>query len=236
MTEETIFSAALERRTPTERVGSQIGPYKLLQQIGEGGMGTVWMAEQAHPVRRKVALKLIKSGMDTRQVIARFEAERQALALMDHANIARVLDAGATDSGRPCFVMDLVKGVPITRYCDEHLRQLAIAAHHFHDNHGKFPAGGRLPVYVRDRPTGGTNLMIELLPYFEQDNLYKRWDYNDNRNNVAGEGQLPSRPRSSKYCSALRIRCRKPWTLLQLGASDPRFRRGRKVPNRAWPR
>src|SRR3954471_18456564 len=103
-----------------ERAGTIIGPYKLLQQIGEGGMGTVWMAEQTHPVQRKVALKLIKSGMDSRQVIARFEAERQALALMDHPNIAKVLDAGTTEGGRPYFVMELVKGVPITRYCDEH--------------------------------------------------------------------------------------------------------------------
>jgi serine/threonine protein kinase/tetratricopeptide (TPR) repeat protein len=103
-----------------ESPGSVIGPYKLVEQIGEGGMGTVWMAQQTEPVRRLVALKLIKAGMDSRQVIARFEAERQALALMDHANIARVLDAGTTDAGRPYFVMDLVKGVPITRYCDEH--------------------------------------------------------------------------------------------------------------------
>jgi serine/threonine protein kinase/tetratricopeptide (TPR) repeat protein len=96
-----------------------IGPYKLLQQIGEGGMGTVFMAEQTQPVQRKVALKVIKPGMDSRQVIARFEAERQALALMDHPHIAKVLDAGTTDNGRPYFVMELVKGVPITRYCDE---------------------------------------------------------------------------------------------------------------------
>ena len=95
-----------------------IGPYKLLEQIGEGGMGVVYLAEQTQPVRRKVALKIIKPGMDTRQVIARFEAERQALALMDHPNIAKVLDAGATDTGRPYFVMELVKGVPITTYCD----------------------------------------------------------------------------------------------------------------------
>jgi serine/threonine protein kinase/Tfp pilus assembly protein PilF len=104
---------------PPEGVGTTIGPYKLLQQIGEGGMGTVFMAEQTHPVRRKVALKVIKPGMDSRQVIARFEAERQALAVMDHVNIARVLDAGATASGRPYFVMELVHGVPITRYCDD---------------------------------------------------------------------------------------------------------------------
>ena len=103
----------------TERPGTIIGPYKLLQQIGEGGMGVVFMAEQTQPLQRTVALKIIKPGMDTRQVIARFEAERQALAMMDHPNIAKVLDAGTTDSGRPYFVMELVKGVPITKYCDE---------------------------------------------------------------------------------------------------------------------
>jgi serine/threonine protein kinase/tetratricopeptide (TPR) repeat protein len=103
-----------------ERPGTVIGPYKLLQQIGEGGMGAVYMAEQTQPVHRKVALKLIKAGMDTRQVIARFEQERQALALMDHPNVAKVLDAGTTDMGRPYFVMELVKGVPITNYCDDH--------------------------------------------------------------------------------------------------------------------
>jgi tetratricopeptide (TPR) repeat protein len=97
-----------------------IGPYKLLQQIGEGGMGTVFMAEQTAPVQRKVALKIIKPGMDSRQVIARFEAERQALALMEHPHIAKVFDAGTTGAGRPFFVMELVKGVPITRYCDGH--------------------------------------------------------------------------------------------------------------------
>ena len=102
-----------------ERPGTIIGPYKLLEQIGEGGFGLVFMAEQQQPVRRKVALKILKPGMDTRQVIARFEAERQALALMDHPNIARVLDAGETSSGRPHFVMELVKGVPITDYCDQ---------------------------------------------------------------------------------------------------------------------
>jgi serine/threonine protein kinase len=103
----------------SERAGTVIGPYKLLQQIGEGGMGTVYMAEQTQPVQRKVALKVIKAGMDSRQVIARFEAERQALAMMDHVNIARLLDAGATESGLPYFVMELVHGVPITRYCDD---------------------------------------------------------------------------------------------------------------------
>jgi len=104
---------------PTEARGAKIGRYKLLQQIGEGGCGTVFMAEQEEPVRRRVALKVIKLGMDTKSVVARFEAERQALAMMDHPNIAKVLDAGATDSGRPYFVMELVRGIPITRYCDE---------------------------------------------------------------------------------------------------------------------
>src|SRR6056297_3247541 len=95
-----------------------IGPYKLLEPIGEGGMGVVYLAQQSQPVRRKVALKVIKPGMDSRQVIARFEAERQALAMMDHPNIARVLDAGTTDQGHPYFVMELVRGIPITEYCD----------------------------------------------------------------------------------------------------------------------
>src|SRR5262249_60554302 len=98
-----------------EAPGTVIGLYKLLQQIGEGGMGTVYMAEQREPVQRKVALKVIKPGMDSRQVIARFEAERQALAIMDHVNIARVFDGGTTDAGRPYFVMELVHGVPITK-------------------------------------------------------------------------------------------------------------------------
>ena len=96
------------------------GRYKLLQQIGEGGMGTVWMAEQLQPVKRKVAVKLVKEGMDSRRVLARFEAERQALALMDHPHIAKVLDAGATERGAPYFVMELVKGVPLTQFCDQH--------------------------------------------------------------------------------------------------------------------
>ena len=102
-----------------EKPGDRIGRYKLLQQIGEGGCGVVYMADQEEPVKRRVALKVIKPGMDSKQVLARFEAERQALALMDHPNIAKVLDAGATDNGRPYFVMELVKGIPITRYCDE---------------------------------------------------------------------------------------------------------------------
>ena len=103
-----------------EREGSVVGNYKLLQAIGEGGFGVVYMAEQQKPVKRRVAFKLIKPGMDSKQVVARFEAERQALALMDHPNIAKVLDAGETASGRPYFVMELVKGVPITEFCDEH--------------------------------------------------------------------------------------------------------------------
>src|SRR5687767_9363032 len=110
---------ATVERPLREGPGTAIGPYKLLQQIGEGGMGVVFLAEQTRPVRRQVALKVIKAGMDTRQVVARFQSERQALALMDHPNIAKVFDAGATDSGRPYFVMELVKGVPITKYCDE---------------------------------------------------------------------------------------------------------------------
>jgi len=102
-----------------EQTGMMIGRYKLLQEIGAGGFGMVFMAEQQEPVQRKVALKIIKAGMDTREIIARFEAERQALALMDHPNIARVLDGGTTSSGRPYFVMELVRGIPITDYCDQ---------------------------------------------------------------------------------------------------------------------
>ena len=104
--------------SPTAEPGDQIGRYKLLEKIGEGGFGTVYVAEQTEPVKRRVALKVIKPGMDTRQVVARFEAERQAVALMDHANIARIFDAGTTASGRPYFVMELVRGAPITQYCD----------------------------------------------------------------------------------------------------------------------
>jgi serine/threonine protein kinase len=114
-----VRPAATVDQPPGERPGTPVGPYKLLQVIGEGGMGTVYMAEQTEPVRRLVALKVIKAGMDSRQVVARFGAERQALALMDHPSIAKVFDAGTTDSGRPYFVMELVKGVPITRFCDE---------------------------------------------------------------------------------------------------------------------
>lgn len=105
--------------TPAEQPGQVIGRYKLLQQIGEGGFGSVWMAEQREPVKRRVAFKIIKLGMDTKQVIARFEAERQALAMMDHPNIAKVLDGGSTEIGRPYFVMELVRGTPITEYCDQ---------------------------------------------------------------------------------------------------------------------
>ncbi len=113
-------SATVRLSVPlAEKAGGRIGRYKLLQQIGEGGCGVVYMAEQAEPVRRRVALKIIKLGMDTRQVIARFEAERQALALMDHPNIAKVFDAGATETGRPYFVMELVRGIKITDYCDQ---------------------------------------------------------------------------------------------------------------------
>ncbi len=132
---EAVKSGTLDRtetHQPTEKPGESIGPYRLLEQIGEGGMGVVFMAEQTKPIRRKVALKIIKPGMDTGQVIARFEAERQALAMMDHANIARVLDAGSTDSGRPYFVMELVRGIPITDYCDQN----------------KLPTGERLELFV----------------------------------------------------------------------------------------
>jgi eukaryotic-like serine/threonine-protein kinase len=113
----------LDRTTP-EPVGTLIGPYKLLEQIGEGGMGLVYMAEQQQPVRRLVALKLVKPGMDSKQVIARFEAERQALAMMDHPNIAKVHDAGTTETGRPYFVMELVRGIPLNEFCDQ--KRLAV--------------------------------------------------------------------------------------------------------------
>ena len=118
---------------PAEQVGSQVGRYKLLEKLGVGGFGEVWAAEQKEPVRRRVALKVIKLGMDTRQVVARFEAERQALAMMDHPNIARVLDAGATDTGRPYFVMDLVEGISITEYCE----------------HGKLDLASRLDLFIK---------------------------------------------------------------------------------------
>ena len=118
---------------PSDQPGQRIGHYKLLQQIGEGGFGIVWMAEQEQPVRRRVALKIIKMGMDTKEVIARFEQERQALAMMEHSNISKVFDAGATQSGRPFFVMELVRGVKITEYCDEQ----------------QLPTGQRLALFIQ---------------------------------------------------------------------------------------
>ena len=114
---ETVIT--IPDRPLSEKEGTCIGRYKLLQRIGEGGMGVIYMAEQTEPVTRKVALKIIKLGLDTKSVIARFEAERQALAMMDHPNIAKVFDAGSTETGRPYFVMELVKGVPINQYCDK---------------------------------------------------------------------------------------------------------------------
>jgi len=125
--------AELAKLPLTEKPGDRIGRYKLLQQIGEGGCGVVYMAEQEEPVRRRVALKVIKLGMDTKSVVARFEAERQALALMDHPNIARVLDAGATEAGRPYFVLELVRGIKITEFCDEN----------------KLPTQDRLRLYIQ---------------------------------------------------------------------------------------
>src|ERR1022692_1295499 len=104
---------------PDEAIGQTLDRYKLMERLGEGGCGVVYVAEQTHPVRRRVALKVIKLGMDTKQVVARFEAERQALAMMDHPNIAKVLDAGTTEQGRPYFVMELVRGIRITEYCDQ---------------------------------------------------------------------------------------------------------------------
>src|SRR5262249_9398624 len=116
----TAREGTIDYQSPIDGPGATIGNYKLLQQIGEGGFGVVFMAEQQEPVRRKVALKIIKPGMDTREVIARFESERQALAMMDHQNIAKVLDGGTTGGGRPFFVMELVHGIPLTQFCDEH--------------------------------------------------------------------------------------------------------------------
>ena len=110
---------SLESSPIGEQPGDVVGRYTLQQQLGEGGMGTVFLAEQSEPVQRQVAIKIVKPGLDTKEVIARFESERQALAMMDHPNIARVLDAGATERGRPYFVMELVHGVPITDYCNE---------------------------------------------------------------------------------------------------------------------
>jgi len=116
-----LESASTAEAAANPMAGTVIaGRYKLVEEIGEGGMGTVWMAQQTEPIKRAVAVKLIKPGMDSKQVLARFEAERQALALMDHPNIAKVHDAGVTETGRPFFIMELVKGMPITKYCDEH--------------------------------------------------------------------------------------------------------------------
>jgi len=149
----------------SEELGTVIGRYKLLQQIGEGGFGIVYMAEQREPIRRKIALKIIKLGMDTKQVVARFEAERQALAMMDHANIAKVLDGGATDTGRPYFVMELVRGVPVLEFCDENklstkdrLRlfiEICQAIHHAHQKgviHRDIKPSNVLVTMNEDRP------------------------------------------------------------------------------------
>src|SRR5262249_43400755 len=114
-----ISAATLITEPVSERLGTTIGPYKLREIIGEGGMGIVYVAEQEKPIRRKVALKVVKPGMDSREIVGRFEAERQALALMDHPHIAKVIDAGTTDAGRPYFVMELVRGLPMTEYCDK---------------------------------------------------------------------------------------------------------------------
>ncbi|MDZ4684598.1 MAG: serine/threonine-protein kinase [Planctomycetaceae bacterium] len=140
--EPVAGSAAAFDHQSACRLGALIGPYKLVQQIGEGGMGTVFLAEQTHPVQRQVALKVIRPGFDSRSVTSHFEAERQTLALMDHPNIAKVLDAGTTESGQSYFVMELVQGVPITTYCDERrlsprqrlelLAPVCLAVHHAH--------------------------------------------------------------------------------------------------------
>ena len=124
---DPVFAGKTIRVEPVAsgRVGLVIGRYKLIEMLGEGGCGVVYVAEQTEPLRRRVALKVIKLGMDTKAVVARFEAERQALAMMDHPNIAKVLDAGTTEQGRPYFVMELVRGIRITDYCDQH--QLSIS-------------------------------------------------------------------------------------------------------------
>ncbi|HJT36454.1 MAG TPA: protein kinase [Pirellulales bacterium] len=127
-------------RPIAEQPGETIGHYKLLEQIGEGGFGVVFMAEQQQPVRRKVALKVLKPGMDTRQVVARFEAERQALALMDHPHIAHVFDGGTTAAGRPYFVMELVRGIPITEFCDQNCLAIGQRLELFVDVCQAFPA------------------------------------------------------------------------------------------------
>ena len=118
-TPDPLLDSSLFNDSIDLRSGDRIGGYKILQEIGQGGMGVVYMAEQTEPIRRKVALKVLKAGLDTRQVIARFDAERQALSMMEHPHIAKVFEAGATDSGRPFFAMELVQGQPITDYCDQ---------------------------------------------------------------------------------------------------------------------
>ncbi len=133
LVDDPSFGAPPSSKPPKPAApGDRIGRYRLIEQIGKGGFGVVFKAEQEEAIRRFVALKVIKAGMDTQQVIARFEAERQALALMDHPNIAKVLDAGATESGRPFFVMELVRGIPITRYCDENKVSTRASARAFH--------------------------------------------------------------------------------------------------------
>jgi len=149
-----------------EQPGTRIGRYKLLQMLGEGGMGVVYLAEQQGSIRRRVALKVIKPGMDSKRVIARFEAEKQALALLDHPNIAHVYDAGATDAGRPYFVMEHVKGLPITEYCDRHkltveerlrlFQQVCLAVHHAHQKgiiHRDIKPSNILVSAENDRPS-----------------------------------------------------------------------------------
>ena len=113
----SAFTASLE--SALEQVGESVGPYRLVRVLGEGGMGIVYLAEQEHPIQRQVALKVIKPGMDSKRIVARFQAERQALALLDHPNIAHVYDAGTTDTGRPYFAMEYVEGLPITEQCDQ---------------------------------------------------------------------------------------------------------------------
>src|SRR5215471_9754833 len=135
-------ASTLTLAAPIVQADQRCGPYRIVQLLGTGGMGSVYLAQQEAPIRRRVALKLIKLGMDTDEVIARFESERQALALMDHPNIARVFDAGVSDHGRPYFVMEHVQGVSLTRYCDEHrlttrqrlelFRPVCMAIHHAH--------------------------------------------------------------------------------------------------------
>jgi hypothetical protein len=129
--------------------GAILGPYKLIERIAEGGMGTVWMAQQTEPIKRLVAVKLIKAGMDSKQVIARFEAERQALAMMDHQNIARVYDAGTTHLGRPYFVMELVHGVPMTKYCDDNHLTVRERLERF------IPVCQTVPIALRSSPCAG---------------------------------------------------------------------------------